>query len=432
MNLSRNDLQECGIVTVRLIDPISCLISKIIGGNMCFNAVGFYYDINTIILFNVYTGDYVPWMRFGYDLDSLLSCPFVDKIIFYPIDSTQTISKNMVQNKSRKLGELFRFKVLTQIENIDTKFNQKINYKHLLLKAVGITQPNTTSNGYTLINNILLSLMSIKSPSKFDIASDIIPCHLLKPSINLSSSDLVTSSNDTKRIFEESRHEMIIISNVFIDLFFTHDTFRQHIFNTQISTQNAIKNNIPHINQTFSTTEKDPIHHKSTNIQQLNTSKKDSNISINIQQLTPYKKDFEQSNTFEEDSKQLNKYKEDSNSTQIFSSSINKGGSNMSQCKGIQPLNNIISENYGRSVGVNSKSIISQTNSQTETKNNNDISKRNLEKHHIELSELSVHQLLDILIYIDSLRDSDGITSTKYATLQNTVIQELAKRQKKY
>jgi hypothetical protein len=48
--------------------------------------------------------------------------------------------------------------------------------------------------------------------------------------------------------------------------------------------------------------------------------------------------------------------------------------------------------------------------------------------HKTDLTLLSKTQLSDILIYIDSLRNSDGMTDTKFIGLQNEITHELSTR----
>lgn len=45
-----------------------------------------------------------------------------------------------------------------------------------------------------------------------------------------------------------------------------------------------------------------------------------------------------------------------------------------------------------------------------------------------QLTELSVDQLHDLLVYIESLRANDGTSDARFANLQNDIIKELAQK----
>src|SRR5437773_1781819 len=86
---------RCGILTACLIDPLSLLISKISGlQENEVNSVGFYYEsdlhgtiVHSVLLFNIYDNDPIPWLRVSYTMDLLLASPFVTKITYYPLFS---------------------------------------------------------------------------------------------------------------------------------------------------------------------------------------------------------------------------------------------------------------------------------------------------------------------------------------------------------
>lgn len=212
---------KCGIITARLVDPLSQLINKICGiPDDDINCVGFYYhNISnfTVLLFNIYDNDSVPWLRLGYTIESLLSSPFVSKIIFYPlikgknklVDLFKTITSKIVLDNSKKI------------------YDKDISYTHMLLKLFNLHNSEDISlTGYTLVNKVLLKIMNIEKIDYNKISTNIISCPLLESPVSIVAPIELHSDKDIRYIVEESRREITKLIAVFIDLFTTHEKFR--------------------------------------------------------------------------------------------------------------------------------------------------------------------------------------------------------------
>ena len=245
-------------MTACLVDPLSQLVTKISGANGSgggfgvtmeeMNAVGFYYEADfhgvtkmTVILFNIYDNDPIPWLRLGYTMELLLGSPFVTRIAFYPLvtlDNGPLLTRSGVGMKTNrsKLEKTFRTLVIRTINlNASAIHDKNLSYTGLLLRIAGITGDEVDRlngsiiTGYTLVNKILLTLMGIEKADLVKISSSIIPCPLLKQPITISAPYESGSEGDTKYIIEESRREITKLVAVFVDLFTSHDMFRQHV-----------------------------------------------------------------------------------------------------------------------------------------------------------------------------------------------------------
>ena len=265
----------CGVITVCLNDPLSRLISKIMGlREEEANAVGVYYEeskkethrqsLMNVILFNIYDNEHVPWMRSGYTMDLLVSSPFVTKITYYPIVSSSDnassfssqstfLSRSTMKSKpcDGRLGETFRTVVAQTIEiNSKAVHDKNVSYTRLLLKAAGITAIKSRDcvtgeeadklfdrnmtvissrdwvTGYSLVNRVLLTLMGMDRgvPS-----GSIVPCPLLRRPISITETREVNKDSDVKYIVEESRREIKKLAEVFVDLFTAHEEFRSNV-----------------------------------------------------------------------------------------------------------------------------------------------------------------------------------------------------------
>lgn len=277
MESLRSIYGRCGVMTACLVDPLSQLVKKIGGfglgsgsgssGNGSggsleeMNAVGFYYEADfhgvtkmTVILFNIYDNDPIPWLRLGYTMELLLGSPFVTRIAFYPLvtlDNGPLLTRSGVgvkMNRS-KLEETFRTLVIRTINlNASAIHDKNLSYTGLLLRIAGITGDEVDHlsgsiiTGYTLVNKILLTLMGIEKADLVKISSSIIPCPLLKQPITISAPYESGSEVDTKYVIEESRREITKLVAVFVDLFTSHDLFRQHVLATRFGSSVASDN----------------------------------------------------------------------------------------------------------------------------------------------------------------------------------------------
>lgn len=465
-----------GVLTVCLVDPLSQLINKISGMKPDdVNAVGFYYESelhgtiqSTVILFNIYDNSPISWLKLGYTMDLLLACPFVSKITYYPLieatesDSSLFSKSTMRTGVPKRPDKLFRATIVEEIgSNAKNIIDKNIGYTGLLFRISNITGndvdkiTNNIITGYTIVNKVLLTLMKVKASPGTKIAHSIIPCPLLKQHITVRrSQDEIKSDPEIKFVIEESRREITNLISVFIDLFTTHDGFRNHILNTRFNKSDNIEGIlnreselITHIvggfqNGILSTetlnadinnlmTERNSlgiktdlplIHLSKSNIQVLNDT-----ITCSFASKQPVK-------TVAQDSEALGE----------LGFHINNLALSFAHPEQITfNLGNLISS-YNRAInGTNLKKISLPNTTQQNTtisrgciitlpstSDEINIPPLNLQipMYNPDLTQLTESQLLDILVYIDSLRSSDGTYDNRFTNLQNEITHELSHR----
>lgn len=519
--VTRKDIMDsdiygrCGVITACLTDPLSQLINKIMGlKDDDANSVGFYYEaelhgINkcTVILFNIYDNDAVPWLRLGYTMNLLLASPFVTKITYYPIvtssessirsssfsNQSSLLSRSSMKSKpvNKRLEETFRAVVVQTIGmNAKAIHDKNISYTGLLLRIAGITGEevdrlvNTIITGYSLVNKVLLTLMGIESADLSKISTSIVPCPLLRQPISITAPRETNNESDVKYIIEESRREITKLVAIFVDLFTTHEEFRSNILATRSNKSNHLS-----LEGLF-LRESELISHLVGGLQNgiissatLNDIIKDLNVERfnlgNYQQLpitttpksTLHVTDDNLMCTFQvpnvvhdtDPLRDLGEYigyiADSFDSSEVLT--INLGGmiaaynnaikgSNLKKITipkvgfGDSPsskprtgsLKEFGSNRQNRSLGGLSKHTLSRSavvtipgspdgDNITISTNSNHIV---IPMYNSNLTTLTESQLMDILVYLDSLRTSDGTGDTRFANLQNEVTYELACR----
>jgi hypothetical protein len=483
--------EKCGIITTCLTDPLSQLINKIMGLHEDDpNAIGFYYEAElhgvnrcTVILFNIYDNDPIPWLRLGYTMDLLLASPFVTKITYYPIATTPsdssssllsraTMSKGINGNKmSKKLEDMFRAVVVDTIStNAKAIHDKNISYTALLLKIAGITGEDAdrlTSKiitGYSLVNRVLLTLMGIKSVDFTKISSSIIPTPLLKKPISIISPRENGNENDIKYIIEESRREITKLVAIFVDLFTTHDIFRANILATRSSITLTNKSSSPTNLDRLFVRENELVSHIVGGLQ---------NGIISNTTLNDIIKDLSNERFSLGNYQSLPTSINPSKTIQVTSDNIMCTFQQPQSQTNIDPLRDLgiyithlidsfdnpepLTINLGEILNIYNNAIkgtnlpkipIPHIDTHTLSRQSiviipGDIDREGLlnnenriipsvaiPMYNGNLTSLSESQLLDILVYIDSLRDSDGTSDTRFANLQNEITHEIARRRK--
>ena len=529
---------RCGIIGACLIDPLSQLISKIMGLREDeVNSVGFYYEAElhgvnktTVMLFNIYDNDPIPWLRLGYTMDLLLASPFVTRITFYPLvdirsskqsgaltksNSSQTgqrtsgltsvntgsimtrncLKTDSMTNRYIKIDEAFRAIVVQTIGlNAKAIHDKNMSYTALLLKIGGITGEevdiltNNIITGYSLVNKVLLNLMGIEKADLVKIASSVVPCPLLRRPISITAPRESTNESDVKYIIEDSRREITKLVAIFVDLFTTHELFRSNILSLRsISGSRSKENNIgpktkipvegaesrsPKLDILFANEYElvshivGGLHNGIVSSQSINEIIRDLvNERFNLgnyQQLpiitTPkrsvqvtdenvmctFKQPIVLNNT--DPLRDLGVYighiAEAFNNPETLS--INLGGIISAYNEVVQAyshgnLEKITIPHIGgahtisRSAvvtipGTTSIDMLTVPVSDTISRDGRTIS---VPMYNCNLTSLNDEQLLDILVYIDSLRSTDGTSDTRFSNLQNEITYELARRTSK-
>ncbi|MEO6066606.1 MAG: hypothetical protein ABIQ41_01340 [Gemmatimonadales bacterium] len=434
---------RCGILTAHLTDPLSELTNKIIGTDEP-NAVGFYYETkdqgefkHAVTLFNTYDNTPIQWLRLGYTLDLLLISPFVNRMTFYPLVSSQ--------NKVTKLEEMFRIIVIETIgANAGSIADKNLSYTSLFLKRMGVVNTFQLITGYNLVNKVLLTLMKIRDPNI--ISSSIVPCPLIKNPISINCQRETANDHEIRFIIEESRREIVKLAAVFVDLYANNSEFRKNVLEMTINDKS-----IRHLTELFKKEDElishviGGIHNGVLSNETLNELIKDLSIQRDIVgnskrlplSTNPGKKveiiNDEIAVTYQESSTPINR--DPLMNLGIILSHMVESFNTSDPL--VFNLGDIVME-YNNAVQGTSLSKIT-LNKQAHTMSRSAVvtfpsyeaisdESVAIAMYNSNLSSLSKEQLLDVLVYIDSLRDTDGTGDTRFANQQNAITHELALR----
>jgi hypothetical protein len=241
--------EQCGIIAVCLVDPLSLLINKILDlKNDEPNGVGFYYETNiqgikatNVMLFNIYDNNAISWLKLGCTMDRLLNSPFVHRITYYPAAVTEDGSTSLMTKLSlghispNKLDNKFRAHVIETIRNNAQVLHDKnYIYTMLLRHAFNLTTDNKPIiTGFSLVNRVL-ALLSNSNNKRSHVDSNLAidPCPMLKKHVSLVTSNKQFVIDD--HVVEESRKEITNLLAVFIDLFTTSEDFCKALQNKNL------------------------------------------------------------------------------------------------------------------------------------------------------------------------------------------------------
>ncbi|CAH6420855.1 Hypothetical protein HVR_LOCUS1307 [uncultured virus] len=530
---------RCGILTACLVDPLSQLINKICGlREDDVNSVGFYYEAElhgmskcTVILFNIYDNDPIPWLRLGYTMDLLLSSPFVTKITYYPLITSDNetqhgslLTRDMISKRSaalseqtpkgskkqivpRRLEETFRITVIQTISmNAKAVHDKNTSYTALLLKIAGITGEEADRlsgliiTGYSLVNKVLLTLMGVDKADLNKISSSIIPCPLIRKPVSIVAPKDKTGDDDVRYIIEDSRREITKLVAVFVDLFTTHDEFRANILasrsNKQINptTRSELRfdpNNFNSLNKLMNH-EFELVSHITGGLQNGLVSNQivteiihdlmNERFNLGNYQQLPVCCNPKSSVQVSSESVMCTFQQSTNLVSQQIGKNIVRNGLSMDNLMSLRDLGEYLSHiaesfNDKDVLTINLGGIIETYNNAVKGTNISEISlprlgtpntlsrsaivtipgnsgvslsENNKESsgtmlnvpitdssqviavpmYNSNLTVLTEAQLIDILVYIDSLRSSDGTFDTRFVNLQNEITRELAQRKR--
>jgi len=371
-----------GILTCKLIDPFYILIDNIaISHNNKYNAVGFYYinengDYN-ITLFDLYDSYHIKWSISHCVLSYFITSSYVSKIDFYAINENKTTNfpsvytTNILKYEKNDIRDKLEERFIDIISGLLISYNYNRNYNNYLLNII-----NNKKHGDELINKVLL-LVSNNFNTNHHFSEFIRNTLALKLKKTANYISVVDNNFDIiinneiaklKKCFFKiyTSHKMLL--EVDLSIFLSKNIENKYETNNDILINKIdIKNLGYWVDQIISS---------DTKIEQILAVKNVITIYNNI--IINY--DIEKINI-------------DKNLNIILNPEL-------------------ITETSSHA------DIILVIESNINTQNNTD------------LSILSYKQLYDILIYIDSLRDSSGIYDNKYSGIQNLITKELQNRTK--
>ena len=435
--MSINELpKKHGIISVILTDPLSQIISKILKlEEDDYNSVGFYYISDppkvqySIFLYNIYDNEPIPWIKLGSDLEILISSSFVKKITFHPFRSI-LISTKQIQNKNS-----FKSTVHNTIDyNSKYTFNKESTYRRLLLNTI----EKDIITGYSIVNRCLLLLMGTKDPELFTNSNNIISCPLLGSPTTLKPTAL--KLEDNKHIIEKTKKDIKQLCDVIVDLFINNNNFNHNILNYKdnnvsklIDVENkllrfltsglengVIDNNL--LNELIDdiNTERCKLGYN----QKIGNSKTPSEIVTVINNNLPYTPQQthikNNINNIKELGLQLNN---------IVESFKEEGEIIIPLGNIISLYNNIIDGSGLEKINIDNDNLVSKQAVITLPSNDLVVKHNNIfiPMYNANLSLFSEYELMDILVYIDSLK----LDNIGYANLQNEITNELALRKRK-
>lgn len=361
-----NKLGRFGILTCKLIDPLSNIID-IISANNKYNTIGVYYIKNDdyyVMLFNVYDGYNIHYIK---TINEIISSRYVSKLTYFSLDDKSNNNFQSLCNLNylktpvldlikSQLEEKFINIIngLSIIYNINTTSR---NYDNLLLNII-----NKKKNGRTIIYKIL-SLLDNTINVKFTKSP------LIKNTVVININKSYTYINTDLNLDNLN----IEISKLYQCFIIYHDKF-------------------PKID-----------HSIFINDNKINIANNNNNDNIII----------------------LGKCLAD------VINCDNKVDQTLHFKNMIIMYNNIV-KNYNIPLIENKINILLYPEiilPQSSTTEIITIISSNIKsKNNTNLNILSNNQLFDILIYIDSLRDSLGSTDNKFSGIKNIITKELALR----
>lgn len=372
-----------GILTCNLTDSLSNLMDKIsISYDNKYNSIGFYYinddgDYN-IILFDLYDSYHIKWTASHCILSYFISSLYVIKIDFYPFDENNhkkfpsIYNTDILKYDGYKVRSKLEEKFINIISGLLISYNYERNYHNCLLNIV-----NNKKSGDELINKVLILLMdnydinihftkSIKNTLSFDIKKSI-------NYINIVNNNFENIIND----------EILKLKECFLKIYTNHKIFLDIDIDIFISKIESTTDHFNQINNEFL-------------IKRIDI----KNLGYWLNQIITTNNKLDQHSAVR-------------NMITIY----NNLDSNIELIDINKDINIILNPDL-ISIDSSHEKIISiiRSNINTQNKTNLDV--------------LSYTQLFDVLIYIDSLRDSSGISDNRFSGIQNLIAKELNYRTK--
>lgn len=440
--------QSCGIFKARLTDPLSSIIAKILNlSDIDYNTIGLYYEVDTdkynIIMFYIHNGVMIPWIKAGTTLNFLLNSCFVSRLAFMPFIADKTINRPL---------RLQVIQLLTEYPILDLD----LNYTSLFLNSTHTPCDIKHGTGYSPINKILYFLAGYKA---INIpCEDVEPCNLLKDPITFNNPRTEITDLDIKNLLPDIRKDLLMLVSVFLDLYTSNSKFRDIVLHIEVYDILRTVN----VRNLF-LKENELLSHIIGGIQGGSISNNNLNELITEVESQRWKLgNFDTLPRSHNPATNVNIITADVTSVQ-FLSHIN---TNVDAIRQLGTYINVLIDIYQRNEpmiihlgglvslyndilkdsDVFPKIIIPDydlptTISRTATvtmPGKNDNNQLQIDHHgsfiavpiyNSDLTNLTEGQLIDVLIYIDSLRDFNGNSDKRFANINNDIIRELARRQ---
>lgn len=458
-----------GVIVACLTDPLSLFINKIRGCQPNdVNAVGVYYSSKltgvVVNLFSTYDNEPIPWMKLGISMKKLLESPFVTKIVYYP--GTQTGGAIFTPQSTRTipsgLEARFRTTVIAELEaNSRVPCDKELVYTLLWMHSAGITNHEIEelaakiATGYSVVNHILLTLMGAKEFPNMQY--QLAHCHFLGKPLTIRAPLESADERSMQAIINHSEDEIKILNSIFIDLFITNSEFRSSIVNTT-----PHGGDVSHMRAVFAR-EMDLVTHLVGSLEAGSFSNSELNEIITQLNRARYRVGEYKTLPISANPAATVQINNDQVAfTFRHTPSINNNDplkdlgtyiGHIAECFGnpgaliinlgslVTAYNQIIAGTDLDPISMprNGKDCtLSRSAVVTAPGNTDGILSAPTEQKSIgipiydpDLSHLTDKQLQDVLVYIDSLRDTSGTYDTRFANLQNEIVMELAKRRGK-
>ena len=468
-----------GIIKACLIDPLSLLINKILGLEAYdINAIGYYYEEKyqdkikcKVILYNIYDNEMISWMKIGYTIDLLLVSPFVNKIIFYPLKNNNISSFiPLLTRQSLNTDILNKFKNIADKitkDNDKIKYNKNIIYTKILLQK--LNQDEQIINGYDIIYKLFLQLtnnnssnnnLSNNNLSNLDV--ELMNCKIFENPLTIIAQEEEIFLEEKEYIIEKVRKDIVKLISIFIDLYTMDDRFKAIITNSKILNDNVIKTLLNQerelLDNIFKGYDTGILYFNDLNsiITQLNTTRNilskdntlklsfNNNIIHNNNNQNNSNNNYQNNSNNNNNQNNNNQNNNQNNNNQNNNDKIEELGSYINKIKNslyneepvyinwndiIKLYNNLNTNKFKKIEEINNK-----CSREVILTFNNDIDDILIQKYKILTTEknnfekYNNQELIDILVYLDSLRDSNGNGNNKYCKLQNDITYELAVR----
>lgn len=450
-----------------LTDPLSLFINKMRGQQPDdVNAVGVYYSsklTGTVVnLFNTYNNEPVPWMKLSISMKKLLESPFVTKIVYYPGTTSGGAVFTPQSNRTVPVGLEGRFRTAAIAElEINSKVvcDTELVYTLLWMHCAGLDELEELQarvvTGYTVVNHILLSVMGTTEAST--IQYQLVHCPFLGKPLTLRAPLESADARIMQQVVDYSAEEIKVLNSIFIDLFISNAEFRTSIVN---AAPNSVDTS--HMRTVFAR-EMDLVTHVVGGLEAGSLSNSELNelviqlnraryrvgehhtlpvsahpaplVKVNNEQVMFTFRHTPSINN-NDPLKDLGTY-----IGHIAESFSNPGALIVNLGSLITAYNQIIAgtdlapismPRNGKDCTVSRSAIVTVPgNTDGILSVPTDQKSIGIAIYDPDLAHLTDKQLQDVLVYIDSLRDTSGTYDTRFANLQNEIVMELARRRGK-